>query len=103
MANSTLTAGRVVSVPIVKRTKQRLRIRDYVVLLLLFLLLIIMLFPIVVVSMNSFKTEDEYYASGPLSLPQTLNLTAIEATWTSTDFGKKLFNSTAISLCTAVL
>ncbi len=69
----------------------------------LVVLLIVMLFPIVVVTINSFKTEDEYYASGPLALPQSLNLDVLQTTWASTDYTTKLVNSTVISLSVAVL
>ena len=78
-------------------------IASYFALAALILLLIVMLFPMIIVTINSFKTEEEYYANGPLSLPESLNTDAIEGTWERTDFSVKLKNSLIISLSVSLL
>ena len=42
------------------------------------------------IAVNSFKTETEYYANGPFALPQTLNLDIITSTWQRTEY---IYNS----------
>lgn len=75
----------------------------YVSLLILIVLLVIVLFPLVTVILNAFKTPAEYSNNGPLSLPESLNLTVIIATWERLDFTQKLINSFVISLSVALL
>jgi raffinose/stachyose/melibiose transport system permease protein len=72
-------------------------------LIALGVLLLAMLFPMYMVTINSFKTEDGFFASGPFGLSTGLTLETIKATWKSTDYTTKLLNSTAISLATALL
>src|SRR5579871_307894 len=69
----------------------------------LILILIAMLFPLIMVILNSFKTEAEYYANGPFALPQSLNFSTIIDTWNQTDYTTKLINSTYISVSVAIL
>ncbi len=69
----------------------------------LVVLLIAMLFPLLMVILNSLKTEPEYYANGPFALPQSFNLSTIIETWNNTDYTTKLINSTCISVSVAVL
>jgi raffinose/stachyose/melibiose transport system permease protein len=95
MTNSTFTITRK---PLTSR-----RVVDVLVLICLIIFLVIMLLPLVMITINSFKTEPEYYANGPFALPQNLNLDGIVATWQSTDYTTKLINSTVISLSTAIL
>jgi len=66
-------------------------------------LLIVMLFPLAIITSNTFKTEEEYRASGPLVLPESLSLDALVRTWNLMDYPIKLFNSVVISLGAAVL
>ncbi|MEO8606578.1 MAG: carbohydrate ABC transporter permease [Chloroflexota bacterium] len=66
-------------------------------------LLLAMLFPLGMVALNSFKTEDEYRANGPFALPQNPTLDVITGTWERTDFTTKLVNSTVISISVAIL
>jgi raffinose/stachyose/melibiose transport system permease protein len=72
-------------------------------LIALIVLLILMLFPILMVALNSFKTEEEYFNSSPLSLPNQFSLDNVEAVWERLDYTTKLKNSFFISLTTAIL
>jgi raffinose/stachyose/melibiose transport system permease protein len=78
-------------------------ITKYVMLIGLLLFLAIMLFPFFMITINSFKTEAEYLANGPFSLPGSFDLGALKATWALTDYSTKLINSLLISTSTAVL
>lgn len=78
-------------------------LNKYFSLAALILLLIIMLFPILMVTLNSFKTEEEYFNSSPLSLPNTFSLDNVRAVWDRLDYTVKLKNSFFISLVTAIL
>ncbi len=69
----------------------------------LIVLLLIMLLPFFLVTLNSFKTEAEYYDNGPFSLPKSLNLDTIKEVWNRMDYLIKLRNSIIISLSTALL
>jgi raffinose/stachyose/melibiose transport system permease protein len=79
------------------------RVASWLSLLGLMGLLMIMLLPLMMITVNSFKTEAEYYANGPFALPETFNLDTITSTWQRTDYTTKLWNSTVISLSVAVL
>jgi raffinose/stachyose/melibiose transport system permease protein len=72
-------------------------------IILLVIFLVIMLFPLLMVLLNSLKTETEYYAGGPFALPQSINLDTIISTWNRTDYTTKLINSIVISFSVAVL
>jgi raffinose/stachyose/melibiose transport system permease protein len=74
----------------------------YLSVLLLLVLLLVVLFPLVVITLNSFKTEDEYFSNGPLSWPQHISLDNIQAVWDRLDYTVKLKNSFMISMVTAV-
>jgi len=75
----------------------------YFSLLTLIVLLLIVLFPFFMITLNSFKTEDEYFRNGPLSLPQRFSLDNIRAVWDRLDYTIKLRNSFLISSATAIL
>ena len=62
-----------------------------------------MIFPLILITITSLKTEDEYYANGPLALPQTINLDTLDYTWKSTNYTRLLINSAIISVSAAVL
>ena len=98
MATNTLTVRRLAT-----RSPAARRITGLVSLVGLLALLMIMLFPLAMVTINSFKTETEYYDSGPFALPHTLNFDTIVDTWQRTDYTTKLINSTVISGSVAVL
>lgn len=72
-------------------------------LVALTVLLLIVLFPLAMIIINSFKTEAEYYATGPLGLPQRLNWDTIVAVWRRMEYTTKLLNSLVISMSVAVL
>ncbi|MCB0047699.1 MAG: carbohydrate ABC transporter permease [Caldilineaceae bacterium] len=78
-------------------------IARYGTLVLLLIFLLIMLFPFFMITINSFKTEAEYLANGPFSLPGSFDLEAIRTTWSLTDYTTKLINSLFISSTTALL
>jgi raffinose/stachyose/melibiose transport system permease protein len=79
------------------------KIADWAALIALVMFLLLMLTPLFMITINSFKTEDEYNASGPFALPQTWSLDIINTTWKSTNYTTKLINSMIISVGTAVL
>jgi raffinose/stachyose/melibiose transport system permease protein len=72
-------------------------------LISLFILLIIMLLPFVLIVNNSFKTETEYYATGPFTPFKSLNFNTIKKVWTLMDYPIKLRNSFIISLSVALI
>ena len=78
-------------------------VTKYLSLFGLLIFLGIMLFPFFLITINSFKTEAEYLASGPFSLPEHFDLDAIKETWERTEYSTKLLNSFFISTSTAVL
>lgn len=98
---ATTTLGRL------PRTRRQPRITarvvDLIALVALIALLLLMLFPVFIVTINSFKTENEYYANGPLALPESLNMEVITGTWERTEYTVKLGNSIIISTSVAVL
>jgi raffinose/stachyose/melibiose transport system permease protein len=75
----------------------------YVSLVVLGALLLAMLFPLVMIALTSFKTENEYYTNGPMALPQSPNLDILIYAWKSTDYPRLLRNSAVISISTALL
>src|SRR6266498_2678094 len=75
----------------------------YASLISLSVLVLFMIFPLILITLTSFKTEDEYYDNGPLALPQSINLEILSHTWKSTDYTRLLMNSTIISVSAAVL
>ncbi len=85
------------------KTKPIRRLTDWVPLILLAVLVLIMLFPLLLIIVNSFKTEAEYNVNGPFALPQSLNFDVLVSTWQSTDYPTKLVNSIVISAGTALL
>ncbi len=78
-------------------------VTKYVMLIGLLIFLLIVLFPFFMITINSFKTEAEYLANGPFSLPRSFDLGALKATWDLTEYSTKLMNSLLISTSTAVL
>lgn len=76
---------------------------DWMALILLIVGALIMLFPIIILTMNAFKTIGDYNATGPLSLPAHPTMSGIVGFWKMSDFPVKLGNSLLISLIVAVL
>jgi raffinose/stachyose/melibiose transport system permease protein len=79
------------------------RVGNILALVALSVLLLIMLFPLAMIVLTSLKTETEYYANGPMSLPERINLEILRGTWERTEYTRKLVNSTFISVTTALL
>lgn len=74
----------------------------WVILALLIVLLAGTLFPFLLALINAVKTGVDYAAGGPLSIPTTIDVTALQGFWELSDFGRKLWNSVLISACVAV-
>lgn len=72
-------------------------------LIALMVLLLIMLFPFALIAINSFKTQAEYFANGPFSLPQSLNWDNIGEMWGKMKYMNKFLNSFVISISAALL
>ena len=75
----------------------------YVSLIILSILVLVMIFPLIMITLTSFKSESEYYANGPLALPKGLDFTMLAYTWQSTDYSRLLMNSAVISISAALL
>jgi raffinose/stachyose/melibiose transport system permease protein len=101
-ANPTITNLDYVQTQTVRRAQSN-RWVSWMILLFLAVLLLIMLFPIILITVNSFKTEIEYYADGPFALPQSFSLETIQSAWERTDYTTKLLNSFFISTSVALL
>jgi raffinose/stachyose/melibiose transport system permease protein len=74
----------------------------WVVLTILILLLAFTLFPFFLALLNAVKASADYAVGGPLSIPQSIDLSAVERFWTLSDFSRKLFNSVLISVGVSV-
>lgn len=59
--------------------------------------------PLLVITLNAFKSPADYAAYGPLSLPKSLHLQGIVDFWQRVDFTRKLWNSFVVSITVAVL
>jgi raffinose/stachyose/melibiose transport system permease protein len=75
----------------------------YATLIILSILVLVMIFPLLMITLTSFKSEAEYYANGPLALPKGLDFTMLAYTWKSTDYSRLLMNSLIISISAAAL
>jgi raffinose/stachyose/melibiose transport system permease protein len=76
---------------------------DWLVLFLLIIGALVMLSPLVILTMNAFKTIGDYNAGGPLTLPAHPTMSGIASFWKTSHFPVKFMNSLAISLVVAVL
>lgn len=59
--------------------------------------------PLLIVSLNAFKTPSDYATNGPLAMPRELYLHGLVSFWNRVHFGEKLLNSAIISGSVAVL
>jgi raffinose/stachyose/melibiose transport system permease protein len=75
----------------------------YATLITMCVFLFFMVFPLILITITSFKTETEYYAGGPLALPKGINLDILIYTWKSTNYTRLLMNSVIISLSASFL
>lgn len=103
MTDSTLSTKMTQVKPMAVTYHTRRDPMRWVVLAILLLLLAFTLFPFFLALLNAVKASAEYAAGGPLSIPRSIDLTAVEKFWTVSDFSRKLFNSVLISLCVSVL
>ncbi len=65
--------------------------------------LIIFLAPVVLILINSFKNEAEFYARGALSMPLHPSFDILRQAWERVDFTTKFINSLIISISVAIL
>ena len=72
-------------------------VNGWVVLVMICALTLLMVFPFWIALINGFKPATEYIHNGPLSIPTTLDLSALTKFWVSIDFNRKLLNSVIIS------
>jgi raffinose/stachyose/melibiose transport system permease protein len=79
------------------------RISNTLVVIALVVLLVLMVGPLLLVLLNTFKTEAEYMQNGPMALPTTFTLENLITTWQKVDYTNKLLNSFYISLASALL
>ena len=85
-----------------KKTQHVRSAGDWTTLILLVAGALLVLFPLLVLTVNAFKTSADYNATGPLSLPKHFTMEGIISVWTTTNFPLKFWNSFIISLVVAV-
>ena len=85
-----------------KKTQHVRSAGDWTTLILLVAGALLVLFPLLVLTVNAFKTSADYNATGPLSLPKHFTMEGIISFWTTTNFPLKFWNSFIISLVVAV-
>jgi raffinose/stachyose/melibiose transport system permease protein len=78
-------------------------IRGVFIYSVLFLILIVILFPILIVAFNSFKTEEDFYKTGPFGLPTSVTLISFQKAMETIQFFPRLINSILISLPVAII
>lgn len=104
MADAALSLGDAASKPAaVARSHKRRGPMRWVVLAILVVLMLGTLFPFFLALINAVKTGVDYATGGPLSIPSTIDFSAIIKFWVLADFTRKLVNSVIISACVAVL
>jgi raffinose/stachyose/melibiose transport system permease protein len=81
----------------------RNRVANWTAFFFLFILLLLMVSPLMLVTINSFKTETEFVQNGPLRLPESLSLESLTLAWNRLDYPTKLLNSLFISLASSLL
>ena len=74
----------------------------YFVLSLLIVAALLTLFPFFLAAINAIKSPSDYGAHGPIALPYSFDLNALEVFWREVRFGEKLFNSFLISGSVAI-
>ncbi|WP_371743516.1 carbohydrate ABC transporter permease [Herbiconiux sp. SALV-R1] len=90
----------------VKRRKNGKRPRtvtDWVLLIAAIVVAALIAFPFILILINSFKSPQDYAATGPLQLPTQLYFDGIVRFWERVDFPEKLWNSIFISGAVAIL
>jgi raffinose/stachyose/melibiose transport system permease protein len=72
-----------------------------VVLIALLLTIVVFLAPFLLAFSNAIKTRADYGVHGPLAVPQSFSLQALQDFWIHVDFTRKLFNSAVMSILVA--
>lgn len=86
-----------------RRSRARRGVSGWVVLIVVFVCAVLMLFPFWLALVNAFKPGAEYIETGPLSVPTTLDFTALINFWQGVNFNQKLWNSVLISGSVALI
>lgn len=86
-----------------RRSRARRGVSGWVVLIVVFVCAVLMLFPFWLALINAFKPGAEYIETGPLSVPTTLDFTALINFWQGVNFNQKLWNSVLISGSVALI
>jgi raffinose/stachyose/melibiose transport system permease protein len=73
----------------------------WVVLAALLITIIIFLAPLLLAFSNAIKTRADYGVNGPLAVPHSFSLQALQDFWVHVDFTRKLLNSALLSLSVA--
>ena len=76
---------------------------DWVLLTAVILGALVVIVPFYLILVNAFKSPVDYATSGPFALPQTIDLSGIQAFWERVNFPQKVWNSIFISGVVAVL
>ena len=85
-----------------KKTQHVRSAGDWITLILLVAGALLVLFPLLVLTVNAFKTSADYNATGPLSLPHHFTMEGIISFCTTTNFPLNFWNSFILSLVVAV-
>ncbi len=103
MADAALSFGdSATTTAVAHKSQKRKSPYRWAVLALLIVLLVGTLFPFFLTLINAVKTGVDYATGGPVSLPTTIDFTALKKFWDLADFSRKLWNSVLISACVAV-
>lgn len=86
-----------------RSARARRGVSGWAVLALLLGAAILMLFPFWVAIANAFKPPADYLSGGPISIPTSLDFTALVDFWNGVDFNQKLLNSVVLSASVALL
>ena len=100
---ATATAARRETTAPPRRRRSKAGGIDWVILVLTVIGAIVIAFPFILILINSFKSPEEYNATGPLTLPSQLYFDGIVNFWQRVDFPEKLWNSFWISGAVALL
>lgn len=86
-----------------RRRRTRRTVADWVLMIGTAIVAFLIAVPFLIILINSFKSPQDYAASGPLTLPRSLDFTGIAHFWNYVNFPLKLWNSFFISAVVAVL
>lgn len=99
---TTLAATAEISRPPLPRARLRRGVVRWLVLVGLVVFAVLVLVPFVLVTLNTFKSPQDYASNGPLSVPEALTFDGIVDFWRRVDFSQKLRNSVLISGSVAI-